>query len=157
MPPTAWVQACGCRNRDGSAPIRQPPTQPESCALDGGSSVFVQGVLGGAQGVRDLVSGSNTLRGILESAGFVLDEVLQDAGLALEVKTAFLTVSAHYCCSRTCMLSFMAASAGVPAFECSRQSRFQRAEFTISRVPYCPKRVLSICRSMRCVLNKIRQ
>lgn len=49
------------------------------------SHARVQGVEGGAQGVLDLLSGSGTLRGILESAGFVLQEVLEDAGLTLEV------------------------------------------------------------------------
>lgn len=33
----------------------------------------------------DLLTGNDALRGILESAGFVLDDVLQDAGLVLEV------------------------------------------------------------------------
>jgi len=45
----------------------------------------VQGVAGGSQGVLDLLTGNDALRGILESAGFVLDDVLQDAGLVLEV------------------------------------------------------------------------
>lgn len=45
----------------------------------------MQGVAGGSQGVLDLLTGNDALRGILESAGFVLDDVLRDAGLVLEV------------------------------------------------------------------------
>lgn len=46
----------------------------------------MQGVAGGSQGVLDLLTGNDALRGILESAGFVLDDVLQDAGLVLEAE-----------------------------------------------------------------------
>jgi hypothetical protein len=44
-----------------------------------------QGIPGGAQGVVDMIIHSKTIRSVLVSGGFVLEEVLQDAGYTLKV------------------------------------------------------------------------
>ena len=44
-----------------------------------------QGVTGGAQGVVDMVVHNEHIRNILESGGFVLEEVLNDSGVELKV------------------------------------------------------------------------
>lgn len=48
----------------------------------------MQGVAGGSQGVVELVSasGSDNLRDIMGSAGFVLEDIIQDAGLAPQMR-----------------------------------------------------------------------
>ena len=41
--------------------------------------------MGGAKGIADLVRGSASARSILESGGFVLEEVMRDAGFTVQV------------------------------------------------------------------------
>lgn len=47
----------------------------------------LQGLVGGGEGVIRMLK-NDTIRSILESGGFVLEEVLQEAGSMLKVRTA---------------------------------------------------------------------
>lgn len=57
-----------------------------------------QGIMGGAQGVVDMIVHNDDIRKILESGGFVLEEVLNDAGFELKVRCIQIDVS------RACVL-----------------------------------------------------
>ena len=52
--------------------------------------VCMQGFVCGGEGVIRMLR-NDTIRSILESGGFVLEEVLQDAGFTLKVSTADLS------------------------------------------------------------------